>query len=101
MELGGDAFRDSLAVNIALLIVRMLANPMRAYSELFLHFIGTYCFTITSLISLVMVIIYWKKSSVIEMAEGRISVDLYQQHTVYCLAVYLADVFINPLNGFL
>lgn len=60
----------ALTVNIALLIVRMLANPMRAYSELFLHFIGTYCFTITSLISLVMVIIYWKKAPLSKWQKG-------------------------------
>lgn len=50
--------------------IRMLANPMRAYSELFLHFIGTYCFTITSLISLVMVIIYWKKAPLSKWQKG-------------------------------
>lgn len=53
----------ALAVNIVLLIVRMLSKPMRTYSEMLLHFIGNYVFTVVSLISVVMVIILWKKSS--------------------------------------
>ena len=53
----------ALAVNIVLLIVRMLSNPMRTYSEIHPHFIGNYIFTVISLISVVMVIIYWNKTS--------------------------------------
>ncbi|GIO23242.1 serine hydrolase [Oceanobacillus sp. J11TS1] len=58
MTLSGTA----LAVNLAVLAVRMLSNPMRASSELLIHFIGNYVFTIISLISIVMVIIVWKKA---------------------------------------
>ena len=53
----------ALAVNIVLLIIRMLSKPMRTYSEMLLHFIGNYVFTVISLISVVMVIIFWKKAS--------------------------------------
>ncbi|WP_268239588.1 serine hydrolase domain-containing protein [Oceanobacillus indicireducens] len=53
----------ALAVNIVLLIIRMLSKPMRTYSEMLLHFIGNYVFTVISLISVVMLIIFWKKAS--------------------------------------
>ncbi len=52
----------ALAVNLVLLIVRMLSNPMRTYAEMLLHFIGNYVFTVISFISIAMVIIFWKKT---------------------------------------
>lgn len=60
----------ALAINIALLIVRMLSNPMRSYSELLLHFIGNYCFTITVFISIVMLIIFLKKAPLSKSQKG-------------------------------
>src|SRR5699024_8969325 len=53
----------ALAVNIALLIIRMLSKPMRTYSDMLVHFIANYVFTVISLISVVMVIIFLKKTS--------------------------------------
>lgn len=57
----------ALAVNIAVLIIRMLSNPMRTYSELLPHFIGNYFFTLTSIIAIVMMIIVRKKAPLSKM----------------------------------
>lgn len=54
----------ALAVNVALLIVRMLSNPMRTYSGLLTHFIGNYLFTATSFISIIFLLIYWSRTQV-------------------------------------
>ncbi|WP_339238174.1 serine hydrolase domain-containing protein [Oceanobacillus sp. FSL W7-1281] len=56
-----------LAVNIAALVIRMLSNPMRTYSELLPHFIGNYLFTVTSIIAVVMMILVRKKASLSKM----------------------------------
>ncbi|GAB2544126.1 serine hydrolase domain-containing protein [Gracilibacillus alcaliphilus] len=53
-----------MILNILVLAVRMLTNAMRAYSELLVHFILNYAFTAISLISLVMVIVCWRKTQV-------------------------------------
>ncbi|WP_440895603.1 serine hydrolase [Amphibacillus sp. Q70] len=52
----------ALAVNLAILVIRMLSNPMRTYSELLPHFIGNYCLTGISFISMIMLLVYWKKT---------------------------------------
>ncbi|WP_052400789.1 serine hydrolase domain-containing protein [Oceanobacillus jeddahense] len=52
----------ALAVNIVVLIIRMLNKPMRMYSELFPHFIGNYVFSVTSFISVVVIIVLWRKN---------------------------------------
>ncbi|WP_080874500.1 serine hydrolase domain-containing protein [Oceanobacillus timonensis] len=57
----------ALAVNIVILIARMLTNATRPYSELLPHFIGNYIVTIISLISFVMIMISWKKNRLSKM----------------------------------
>lgn len=52
----------ALALNIAVLIIRMLSKPMRTYSELLPHFIGNYVFSVVSFISVIIVIVLWRKT---------------------------------------
>ncbi|MEF3327828.1 hypothetical protein [Oceanobacillus oncorhynchi] len=72
-----------LAVNIAVLIIRMLSNPMRTYSELLPHFIGNYLFTATSIIAVVMMILVRKKAPLSKM-----------QKTGYLLTGFSSILFI-------
>ncbi|MFD1413611.1 serine hydrolase domain-containing protein [Oceanobacillus jeddahense] len=58
----------ALAVNIVVLIIRMLNKPMRIYSDLLPHFIGNYVFSVTSFISVVVIIVLWRKN---QLSKGR------------------------------
>jgi CubicO group peptidase (beta-lactamase class C family) len=51
----------ALVVNVMGLIVRMLAKSNRAYSEIIIHFILNYLFTISSLLAMFFIIWKWKK----------------------------------------
>lgn len=57
----------ALTLNLLILAIRMLTNPMRAYSELAIHFVGNYVFTVISFLSFVLLIIYWQRSQISKM----------------------------------
>lgn len=57
----------AMLINVIVLAVRMLTKPMRAYSELLIHFILNYGLTAINLLAFVIILLYWKKTQLTNM----------------------------------
>ncbi|WP_068676789.1 serine hydrolase [Oceanobacillus sp. Castelsardo] len=78
----------ALVVNVMVLMVRMLANSNRAYSEIIIHFILNYTFTFTSILSVFFVIWNWRREAVTRLRAILYIISMLSSLLLIALLIY-------------